>query len=120
MTTAQLRAALATLLTAQLGTYTTGNGTSMGAALRVGNPPSDWTASGTEVIIDPSLDISNEPLHTRSNVNTEIPVRVIDRDGKGPAAVTRICQRFETTSPLKIPANESLGILAQYTLRIRS
>lgn len=121
MTPAQLRTALAALLASQLGTYKTGNGTSMGAAIRVGNPPSDWVATGLEVIIDPSPEYANEPLHQHTAVATETVVRVIPRDsGTAQVAVTRICQRFETTNPLTIPANEALGILTQYTLRIKA
>src|SRR5690606_6750437 len=113
--------ALAALLASQLGTYKTGKGTSMGAAIRVGNPPSDWIATGLEVIIDPSPEYTNEPLHQRTAVVTETPIRVIPRgSGTGQAAVTRTCQRFETTNPLAITANEALGILTQYTLRIKA
>lgn len=120
MTPAELRAALLTLLSSQLGTYKNASGTSMGPAVRVGEPPSDWTASGLEIIIDPSLNFDNRGLHQHTAIVTEIPVRVIPRGADGTLAVTRITQRFNATNPTQVPANERLGILTQYTLHIRS
>lgn len=120
MTNTELRAALAALLTSQLGTYTLpGGGTT--PAVWVGDPPSDWVAAGVEVRIDASPEYANEPLHAHTLVAHETPVRVVAH-GSGSAAtvVDRICQRFETSNPVFVPPSEALGILAQYTLRIRS
>lgn len=120
MTNATLRTTLASLLTNQLGTYTRPNGSTT-PAIWVGDPPSDWIASGVEVRIGASGEYANELLHAHTNVNVEHPVRVVaHKTGDAQAVVTRICQRFETTNPISIPPSEALGILAQYTLLIRS
>jgi len=120
VTPQELRAALATLLADLLGTYKTPQGTTV-PACRVGDPPPDWTATGVEVIVDPALEFDNRPLHQHTAVITEIPVRVVQHGTGSPSAVAaRIAQRFNATNPTQVPANERLGILAQYTLRVRS
>lgn len=120
MTNAELRAALAALLTTQLGTYTRPSGSTT-PAIWVGDPPSDWVASGVEVRIDPAPEYANEALHAHTLVAHETPVRVVAHgSGDAAAVVDRICQRFETSNPVFVPPSEALGVLAQYTLRIRS
>lgn len=120
MTNAELMTALTALLSSQLGTYTLPAGTTV-PAIYNGEPPSDWVAAGVEVRVDPAPEYANEPLHAHTLVAHETPVRVVAH-GSGSAAtvVDRICQRFETSNPVFVPPSEALGILAQYTLRIRS
>lgn len=121
MTPAQLVTILKTLLSDVLGTYTSSGGTSLGSACRVGEPPADQQVTGLEVIVDVSPEFDNEPLHAHTAIGLEFPVRVIPRgSASGQVAVTRICQRFQTSNPVTVPANERLGILTQYTLRVRS
>lgn len=120
MTPAQLRTKLATLLAGQLGTYSQG-GQSRGPALVVGEPPSDYRATGLEVRIDPNGEFDNRPVHAGTSVVIEIPIRFVQHGpGSIQAAVIRACQALNATNPTSIPPNESLGILAQYTARVRS
>lgn len=123
MTPAALRTALAALLADVLGTYTEGS-TSRGPAITVGEPKASWRAAGLEVRIEPAPEFANEPLHTHTAIATEVPVRLV---AHGPGAitatvtaVTRLSQAYLTSNPAFIPANESLDIPAQYTLRVRS
>ena len=120
MTPAQLRAQLELYLSDLLGEYRV-PGLPPIPAIYVDDPPSDWVVTGLEVIVSSSEEFTNQGLHQHTAVITEIPVRVIPRaSGSGAAAVKRIAQAFHTTNPTTVPGNESLGILTQYTLRVRS
>ena len=124
MTPATLRSTLAALLAGQLGSYATPGVTGSPAALYVGNPPSDWRATGLEVIISATPEFATEPLHQHTSVGTEVPVRFVAHGEAAQAAlttaVTRVSQRFLTSNPQPLPPNESLGIPAQVILRVRS
>jgi len=124
MTPKDLRSALAALLAGQLGVYATPSSSNPPAALYVGNPPSDWRATGLEVIISATPEFSTEPLHQHTSVGTEVPVRFVAHGEAAQAAlttaVTRVSQRFLTSNPQHIPSNEQLDIPAQVILRIRS
>jgi len=124
VTPTTLRSALAALLAGQLGTYTTPSSSNPPAALYVGNPPSDWRATGLEVIISATPEFATEPLHQHTSVGTEVPVRFVAHGEAAQAAlttaVTRVSQRFLTSNPQPMPPNESLGIPAQVILRVRS
>lgn len=121
MTPVQLTAALKVLLADVLGTYNL-PGMPPLPAIYTDDPPSGWPpATGLEVIVSSSEEFTNESLHQHTAVIGEIPVRVIPRSsGSGAAAVKRICQAFDATNPTTVPGNERLGILTQYTLRVRS
>jgi hypothetical protein len=120
MTPATLRAALATLLAAQLGTYRLPNGTTT-PAIYVGNPPSDWVATGLEVIIEPVPDLALSRVHAGVGVGREFRVTLIPRSATTvQAAVERIVRAYETSTPRLVPTNERLGITQQVTLTIRS
>lgn len=119
MTPRQLTDLLAEVLSDLLGTYKRPDGGTQ-AAIFLGEPPSDWNATGLEVRVDPSVEFDNRSLHQHTAIVTEIPVRVIPRGGSGTEAVTRISQRFDATNPRTVPSNERLGILKTYTLQVRS
>lgn len=120
MTPAELRAALATLLSTQLGTYALPNGGTT-PAIYVGEPPADWVASGLEVRIEPLADLDVQFVHSGEGIGLEYRVTLIPRNATHAlTAVQRVVQRFDTTTPRTVPANERLGILTQYTLTIRS
>jgi hypothetical protein len=120
MTPTQLRAALATLLSAQLGTYKLPNGLTT-PAIYVGEPPADWIATGLEVRIEPLADLDVQFVHAGEGIGLEYRVVLIPRSATHAlTAIRRVVQRFDTTPPRTVPANERLGILQQYTLTIRS
>lgn len=120
MTPAELRTALATLLSAQLGTYKMPNAATT-PAIYVGEPPSDWIATGLEVRIEPLADLDVQYVHAGEGIGLEYRVVLIPRNATNAlTALKRIVQRFDATSPRTVPANERLGILQQYTLTIRS
>jgi hypothetical protein len=120
VTPTQLRAALAALLATQLGTFKLPNGTTT-PAIYVGEPPSDWIATGLEVRIEPLADLDVQYVHSGAGIGLEYRVTLIPRNAlHALAAVRRVVQRFDTTTPRTVPANERLGILQQYTLTIRS
>lgn len=119
MTAAALRAELAVLLADHLGSYTTPQGDTV-PAIYVGDPPADWQATGLEVRIEPMPDYALERVHTGAAFWRDFQVRLVPRSGSAQAALEAILKRYETTDPLAIPANEGLGILKQFTLKIRS
>lgn len=120
MTAAQLRDALATLLDAQLGTYTWPNGSTRDA-INLGEPPSNVIATGVEVLVNLDPEYANEHLHTHTAIGREHIVRVIPHGNTSASSVVeRICSKFETSNPITVPASEQLGIGVQYTLRVRS
>ena len=122
MTPAELRAALVTRLSGLLGTYAR-PGTSTTPAIYVGEPPSDWLATGLEARVEPHPDLDLTRVHSGTRLTREYRVRLIDRGAASANALTaveRIAQSFDTTPPVAIPANERLGIPQQYTLTIRS
>jgi hypothetical protein len=120
VTPAQLRARLLTLLAAQLGTYKTTNGSTT-PAIYVGEPPSDWRATGLEVRIEPLPELDLAFVHQGVGVGLQHRVTLIPRNAThASTAVQRVVRAFDTTTPRTIPANEALGVLQQYTLTIRS
>lgn len=133
MTSAELKTRLASLLAAQLGTYTDQTGAVRGPAINVGNTPTGFTAVGLEVIIASNPEITPVNLHHNAALETErriylIPHDTITPDGRSnpllpgmlEAATRRILTAFTSTSIGNIPANETLGILTQTSITIRS
>lgn len=125
MTPDNLKAALTTLLTGHLGAYTEA-GFDRGPAIGVGEPKSTIRClSGVEVRIEAAPGLDTVPLHTHTTWGEELPVRIIAH-GSGSvtnaaAVVRRILSALPTVgSPVFVPANEQLDILAQYVLRVRS
>ena len=120
MTPATLRAALAARLGDLLGTYALPGGATT-PALYVGEPPSNWIASGLEVIIEPLAGLDVTFVHSGVGISLEYRVTLIPRNATHAlTAIQRVVQAFDTTTPRTVPANERLGILQQYTLTIRS
>lgn len=118
MTAATLRAELATRLDSLLGTYTTPGGNTFDA-LYVGEPPSDWVASGLEVRIEKAPDITNLAEYERSSVDTSLLVRIIPRQsGDAETAVRRILRKYTNASVTRVAGSERLGILTTYQLTI--
>lgn len=120
MTPAQLRTELATRLTNLLGTYTTPGGNTF-PAIYVGEPPSDWVASGLEVRIEKAPNITNTPEYESSSVDTSLRVRIIPRgSGDAERAVRRILRKYTNASVTRVEGSERLGILTTYNLTIPS
>lgn len=132
MTTAELKARLGTLLANQLGVYVDKTGAARGPAIHAGEPP-DLTARGLEVIVDALPEITTVNLHASPALLTDRRVRLIPHDtrqadGRGDptlpglveAATRRILTALDTRSVTHIPQNETLGILAQTVITIRS
>lgn len=118
MTPAELRAALSGLLSGVLGTYTLPSGSTVDA-IYVGEPPSDWTASGLEVLIDPLGDFSHIPAHQTSAYADELNVRMVAHGSVSDlrTAERKVRSRWGVTRR-RIPADEALGIPAQSTITI--
>lgn len=120
MTPATLRAALAILLTDQLGTYTSPDGSTR-PAIYAGDPPSDWSATGLEVRIEPLPELRVTRAHAAVGLTRDFHLYLIPRDSAhAQAALERLVQAYETTQPVTVPAIEGLGILQQYSVHIRS
>lgn len=120
MTPAALRAALASLLADQLGTYTRPDGSTT-PAIHVGDPQSDWSASGLEVRIEPLPEVRVTRAHAAVGLTRDFHLYLIPRDSThAQAALERLVQAYETTGPVTVPAIEGLGILQQYSLHVRS
>lgn len=119
MTPQELRAALATLLEDLLGTHTTKEGTTF-PACRLGDPPSDWTVTGLEVVVEREPDQSNRPLQGgEHNLSEALTVHLTAHGSGSPAAaVRRIARHHPDASVTRVPANERLGILERRTVRI--
>lgn len=119
MTPAALRTALAGLLSDQLGTYTLPNDATVDA-IYVGEPPSDWTASGLEVVIAIDPDFANTPLQNGEHNLAETNLVRLVQHGSGSlaAAVRRVARRFPNCSVRDVPSNERLGILNQSVITI--
>lgn len=121
MTAAELKTYLTSLLAGQLGTYSTG-----APAIHVGEPPSDITATGLEVRIEPIPEWDNRVVHHGVAVQVERQVRLTPHGsdpllpGKVEAAVRRIVTALNTSNPRTVPQNESLGILQSTTILVRS
>lgn len=111
---------LETILSGLLGTYATPGGSV--PAIFVGTPPSTWRAEGLEVIVDPHPEYDNEVVHRGVAIVREHVVRLIPHGEMFTAseASERISKHLDATNPVTIPGNETLGILTQYTLRVRS
>lgn len=124
LTPVQVVKRLETLLKDQLGTYV-GPGTGGGstAALHLDDPPDTWRTEGLEVIVYSHPEASLQATHQGGSLGKQILVRFVQHSGGNDAimsAVERVVSAFDTTSPLSVPANERLGILAGTTLLIRS
>ena len=121
MTPAQLRAALATLLADVLGTYSVPNVPGATPAIRVGNPPSDWTVTGVEAIIGTTPDMDNTPLYgAEHNLAETHLVRLVQHGtpGKLSQATRRVVRAYSDSTVTRIDGNERLGILDQVIIRI--
>jgi len=119
VTPVQLTAALKALLVNLLGTYAA-PGLPSTSAIYLGNPPSDWTATGLEVIVSLDPDFDNTALYgPESNLEQTHIVRLV---AHGPVplapAVTRIVRKYSGASTATVPGNERLGILNQIIIRI--
>ena len=125
MTPEQLETRLKALLAGLVGSYKESS-FDRGAAISVGEPPKTYrVTSGVEVRIEPAPGMSPEHLHTHTVLGEDIPVRVMAHGGAAVAnaatVVRRITSALPTTGSVSfIPANETLDILAQYVLRVRS
>lgn len=120
MTAAELRDVLKTLLENELGTYTTAGGTEL-AAIRLGEPPSDYVASGLECRISVMPDITQIPAYGRGALDESHRVRLVMHNGDEATqlkALRRISSRWPDVSFSEIPANEQMGILAQHVVTI--
>lgn len=118
MTPRQLRDDLRKRVGHLLGTYETPNGPV--PALWLGEPPSDYKASGIEVRVsdDPELDVT--PLLNREHhLRGVLTVRVVGWDQ---VSINEVVQRILSAWPLSqvayIPASEDIGIINQATIRI--
>lgn len=120
MNAPELLTVLETMLSDVLGTYKTPEGSV--PAIFIGNPPSTWRAEGLEVIVDPHPEYDNEVVHRGVAIVREHVVRLIPHGQMytASAAAERICKRLDGTNPITVEGNESLGILTQYVLRVRS
>jgi hypothetical protein len=118
MTAQALRAKLAALLTAQLGTYTTPSGTT--PAVWIGDPPTDWTVTGLEAIIEPDPDLDNIPL--KGQHSAVLAARTVRLALHGPGylepAARRVLQAFPDAAVTRIPAVLQHGILSQVRIDI--
>lgn len=124
MTPVEIVQRLETLLKDQLGVVV-GPGTDGGsaAALHLNDPPSTWKTSGLEVIVYSHPEYSLQATHQGGSLGRETLVRFVQHTGGTDTmseAVERVVSAFNTSSPLAVPANEQLGILAGITLLIRS
>lgn len=120
MTPAQLRAALASMLSDLLGTFTTPTGTVL-PAIWVGEPPSDYTVTGLEARISSVPDFDATALQgDESNLAETHLVRLVAHEttAKMTSAVRRIVRSHGDASVTTVPANERLSILAQVVIRI--
>lgn len=119
MTPKQLRDDLKARLASLLGAYSA-PGLPSTSAIYLGNPPSDWNASGLEVIVSLDPDFDNTALYgPESNLEQTHVVRLV---AHGPVplapAVQRIVRRYSGASTATVPGNEQLGILNQIIIRI--
>lgn len=125
MTAKELEERLRTLLANQLGTYTDNAGPK-GPAIFVGEPPSDYKASGLEVRIEPIPEWDNRAVHYGVAISIERQVRFIPHGndptlpGKVEAAIRRVVTALDASNPRVVPGNERLGILQTTTLTVRS
>lgn len=123
MTAAALRTALLARISSLLGSYSykRSNGTTVTVpAIWMGEPPSNYTASGVEVRIGTDAELSATPLlNNEHSLHGTLTVRVV---GWGGASLTEAVQRILSAYPLAsvayIPASESLGIINQAVIRI--
>lgn len=121
MTPAQLRSRLVALLADQLGTYKPPGTSTTFPAIYVGEPPSDWTASGLEARIGPVPDFHNTPLqNAEHNLEETLLVRLVQHPGSNnlTTATRRVARAFTDAATTRIDGNEELGILDQVTIRI--
>lgn len=114
MTAVQLRAKLAALLATDLGTYTLPAGGTT-PAIWVGNPPSDYTVSGLECVIEPDPTLDTLPSHGRAaSIASTYRVRLVHRSGGSTTAAARkLVSAFPLARVTQIGANLTLGITAQ-------
>lgn len=124
MTPAQLQVALAALLSDLLGEYTTGEQRiPRGPAIRVGEPPSDYRATGLEVRIGGHPDMTNTPLYgTESNLAETLLVRLVQHGNPSnlTRATRRVVRAYSDASVTRIDGSEQLGILDQVVIHIPS
>lgn len=118
MTTSELKTILSTMLTAQLGEYASGDWTT--PAISEGEPPSAWTVTGLEVVIDVIPELRQVPAYARGAVVETHRVRIISRGAlvETHAALRRILARWPTAQARAIPPNERLGVLSQHSITI--
>ena len=125
MTPAQLEAHLRALLAGLVGSYKEAS-YDRGAAISVGEPPKTYRiTTGVEVRIEPAPGMQPERLHTHTVLSEDLPVRVIAHGGAAVGNAATVVRRITSALPTVgavnfIPANETLDILAQYILRVRS
>lgn len=122
MTTAQLRARLASELSPELGTYTLDGGL-VQPAIRVGDPPKG-TVTGLEVRINELPDYEGSSFNSHRQATETHRVYLIAHGSPPNISNLRTAARkLETgyeASSTPIEENERLGILPQYVFVIRS
>lgn len=120
MTPVQLETALKALLTGLLGTYSVGD-LSRGVAITVGEPPSDYRATGLECRIGGHPDMTNTPLYgSESNLAETLIVRLVQHGSPSnlTQAARRVVRAYSGSSVTRIDGSEQLGILDQVLIRI--
>ena len=123
MTTTQLRAALASMLSSLLGTYTYLDDSGVEQttpALRVTEPPATWRASGLEVRIQEIPTLRQVPAYTTGAIVETHRVYLVSHnaDADTLAALRKILSRWPTAQASSVDASERLGILSQHVVTI--
>lgn len=101
-----------------VGTYTIPGSSFATPALRIGDPPSNWTVTGIEIIIPTQRDLQSVPLQHREVTWTgAIPVRVIQHaNAPMDPVIERILRRWPHATARHIPATDE--VLAQTVIHI--
>lgn len=117
-----LRSALSTLLSDQLGTYSWPGGlTTAAIAVRSGNETlaPNTTVTGLEVVIDQTPTVDPLPAYGACPVVTSWTVDLVQWSGSSLAdAQQAIAQAYPNAVFRALPASETLGTLAQVSVRI--
>jgi len=86
VTGAELRAALATMLATQIGTYTLRDASTTTPAITVGEPPDGATCTGLEVLVNDVPEFTPIAAYTTSAVQEAHRVRLVSHDADRSAA----------------------------------
>lgn len=123
MTTTELRAALASMLSSVLGTYSyvDDNGTEQTTpALSVTEPPSSWRAAGLEVRIQVIPRLEQTPAYVTGATRETHRVTLVSHDADADAltALRKILSRWSTATVTTVDGSERLGILTTHNVLI--